>query len=273
MATGDVPDIQARLRTLLPPWFPSSGQAPVIDGVLTGIAWLLSYIYGLIQYARAQSRIATATGAWLDLIAWDYFGARLGRQPGELDPALSARIRQELIRRRVTRSAIQTALQGLTGYPVRIIEPARPTDVGFYKVRGSGIEPISFWNVDTPSCPLRWSGRGVRGQFFIECVLPLVSTLGNNALPAWGEYTINWMLRGTAGARASANSLLERGGLTTASGAATVYSLINAMRAAGVIAWVRFVPIPTEPYWDEPGATWDASGARYDTPGQGPIWP
>src|SRR5579862_5296427 len=105
MATGDVPDIVARLRSLLPPWFPPQGAAPIVDGVLTGIATLLSGIYGLIQYARAQSRIATASGAWLDLIAWDFFGSRFLRRTQETDASFIPRIRSELRRPRLTRAA------------------------------------------------------------------------------------------------------------------------------------------------------------------------
>lgn len=280
MATGDQADILSRLRLLLPPWFPPLGQAPVIDGALTGIAYLLAGSYGLIAFARAQIRIATSTGAWLDLTAWDYFGGRFTRRPGETDATFSARIREEIIRPRVTRSAIRAALIEITGFPVRIIEPSRLVDVGFYKVRGSGIAPLSFWNVDAPGNPLRWSGRGLRCLFFVECVLPLAKAFGNNAMPAWGLrggaggsiWSLNWMLRGTAGARAWGSSLIKRGDSTVQTGSDLVYSLINSLRAAGVTAWVKFVPPSTQPYWDQPGAKWD-SGATYDLPGQGPNWP
>ena len=269
--TGDVDDMTARLRLLLPPWFPNQGSAPVVDAVITGIATLLAGVYALITFVYAQSRISSAVGVFLDLAAWDYFADRLLRNAGELDDSFRARVKEELIRPRLTRAAIRTALEEITSNPVRIIEPARLSDVGVWKMRGSGT-PVSYWRVDSPGAPHRWSSRGQRTRFFVECTVPPVKTFGNNAMPAWGKYTLNWMLRGTAGARATGSSFIKRGGATAVSGKELVYSTINAMRALGVTAWVKFVPASTGPYWDQPGATWDG-GASYDQPGQGPVWP
>lgn len=264
MATGDIPDMQARLRALLPPWWPNIGSAPVLDAILAGVATILSASYGLIQYAAAQTRIRSATGGWIDLIAWDFFGGRFTRIAGETDASFNARLLQELVRPRVTRSAIQAAVADLTGHPVRIIEASNLTDVGFWKTRGSGPKPISFWKVDVPGAPLRWSPRGLANQFFIECTLPLTASFGGNPMPAWGQYTLNWMKRGTAGARATGSSLILRTNTIGQRGADAVYALVNAMRAAGVIAWVKFVPVPTKPYWDQPGASWDDGVSTWD---------
>jgi hypothetical protein len=263
LATGDIPDFQARLRANLPPWFPNVGSAPVIDAILTGIATLFANFYVLYVFAKAQTRILTSSGAFIDLIAWDYFGGRFTRLPGEGDVSFLKRVVAELIRARVTRAAIQSALVSITGYPVRIVEASVLTDVGFWKMRGSSPAPVSFWNVDTPGNPLRWSGRGLRCQFFVECVLPLTVSFGNNAMPAWGTYALNWMLRGTAGSRATGSSLISRGDNASTDGAQAVYDLINSMRAAGIICWVKFVPIPTATQWDQPGASWD-SGLFWD---------
>ena len=74
--TGDQQDMMARLRTVLPTrWFPDS--APVLDGLLSGLASGWSWAYQQLQYVKAQTRIATATDVWLDIIANDYFGNRL----------------------------------------------------------------------------------------------------------------------------------------------------------------------------------------------------
>jgi hypothetical protein len=264
MATGDVNDIVFRLRDNLPPWFPNQGSAPVVDGILTGIATLLSFVYGLIQYARAQSRIRTSSGGWIDLIAWDFLGSRFPRLPGESDTAFLGRLLPELVRRRVTRSAIQQALVQLTGFPVRIIEPGQLTDTGYLKMRGSGPAPISYFRVDTPSNPFRFSSRGLRCQFFIECVLPLTASFGNNPMPALNEYTSTLFLRGTTGARSGPSALISRGDSSSSSGSQAVYNLISAMRAAGITCWVKFVPVPTAVLWDQPGATWDQPGVRWD---------
>lgn len=264
MATGDVNDMQARLRGNLPPWFPNMGSAPVVDGILIGIATVLSLVYGLIAYARAQARIRSAFGGWLDLIAWDYFGARFTRLPGEIDAAFLARVLPELVRRRVTRAAIQQALVQLTGYPVRIIEPAQLTDVGFWKMRGSAPQPRTFYNVDTAANPARWSSRGRRCQFFVECTLPLTASFGTNPMPAWQEFTATLFLRGTAGARSGQSAWITRGRNSTARSSQAIYDLINAMRAAGITCWVKFVPPPTAVQWDQPGVQWDQPGVKWD---------
>lgn len=265
MATGDVADLEFRLRANAPPWFPNQGSAPVVDGVLTGIATLLSYVYQFIQYARAQSRIRTSSGGWIDLIAWDYFGARFTRLPGEGDAAFLARLIPELVRRRVTAAAIQQALVQLTGFPVRIVEPEQLTDVGFWKMRGSQPTPISFYRVDTAPNPARWSSRGLRYMFFVECVLPLTVSFGNNAMPTWGEYTGTFFLRGTSGSRSGPSAQILRNDFSSSNGAQAVYNLISAMRAAGITCWVQFVPVPTTVRWDQPGATWDQPGVRWDS--------
>jgi hypothetical protein len=266
--TGDAADMLARLRALLPPWFPSQGQAPVLDGVLTGIATTLSYIYSLYAYTILQTRIATATDAWLDIIAWTYFGGRFPRNPGETDLSFRGRILAELIRPRVTRAAIQAAVAELTGYPVRVIEPFATTDTGAWKLRGSGA-PISFYRADTIVRPALWSGRGLRCQFFIQCVLPPI--FGQLALPAYGlrgsgDGVVGafWQARGSSGATSSGVPFISRGDVSATRGAAAVYALINAMRAAGVTCWVQFVPVPTAVTWDEQGAIWDQSGAKWD---------
>ena len=80
--TGDQQDMLARLRAVLPTrWFPDS--APVLDGLLSGLASGWSWAYQQLQYVKAQTRIATATDVWLDIIAHDFFGNRLVRRTGQ----------------------------------------------------------------------------------------------------------------------------------------------------------------------------------------------
>ncbi|MGX7707968.1 hypothetical protein [Methylobacterium sp. Gmos1] len=132
MGTGDPDDMVARLRALLPPWFPDDD--PILDGLLGGIAALLAFTYDLIADLKRQTRIATATGGWLDLIAFDYFGIRFGRRPDEADDAFRPRILKELLRPRATREAIVEALVDLTGRTPLIAEPWNPGDCGAYDV-------------------------------------------------------------------------------------------------------------------------------------------
>ena len=137
--TGDQQDMLARLRTVLPTrWFPDS--APVLDGLLSGLASGWSWAYQQLQYVKAQTRIATATDIWLDIIA-----QRLLRQPAGTDGqdkatrAFRSRIQRELFRERGTRGAIVAVLQDLTGRAPLVFEPARSTDTGGYgSLAGAG---------------------------------------------------------------------------------------------------------------------------------------
>ena len=137
--TGDKSDILGRLRGVLPTgWF--ADATPVLDGLLGALAWSWSWFYGVLAYVRAQTRIATASDLWLDLIAYDFFGNRLSRGPVETDAALRIRIQRELNRERGTRAAIVSALRDLTGRAPVIFEPARASDTGGY---GSIAAPVT----------------------------------------------------------------------------------------------------------------------------------
>jgi len=89
-------------------------------------------LYALLAVVSAQTRIATATGSFLDQASADFFGIRLPRRALEQDPRFSARIRRELRRDRTTRAAVAVALADLTGRAPLIFEPARPADTGGY---------------------------------------------------------------------------------------------------------------------------------------------
>ncbi|WP_028534228.1 hypothetical protein [Paludibacterium yongneupense] len=129
MATGDQSDMLSRLRALLPPtWFADS--SPILTGMLAGMAEALAWAYSLYQFAKAQTRIATASGGWLDMVSLDFFGTGLPRTSNQTDASYRARIQSNLIRERGTRYAIQQVLFDLTGRAPLIIEPARPADVG-----------------------------------------------------------------------------------------------------------------------------------------------
>ena len=131
MATGDQSDISSRIQALLPNgWFRDS--TPVLNAVLAGVAWALAMVYGLISYARLQTRIATATDGFLDLISFDFFGIGLARQPNEGDPAFRARIQANMFLEKATRHGLIRTLQILTGRTPLVFEPARPADTGAY---------------------------------------------------------------------------------------------------------------------------------------------
>lgn len=136
--TGDAPDILARLKAVLPTrWF--ADESPVLDGMLAGLAWGWAWVYSLLSYAIEQTRITTATGVWLDIVAQDFFAARFYRRTGEPDILFRNRISQEILREKGTRGAVTSMVKDLTGREPRVFEAARATDTGSYgSITGAG---------------------------------------------------------------------------------------------------------------------------------------
>ncbi len=131
--TGNASDMLARLLSLLPlRWFPDS--TPILTTVLSGLAESWAWLNTMLGYAKLQTRIATATDTFLDLVAQDCFAATLPRRYGESDTAFRARIQRELLRERATRPAMVSVLTDLTGRAPVIFEPARPADTGAYGI-------------------------------------------------------------------------------------------------------------------------------------------
>lgn len=127
--TGDAQDMLARLRAVLPSRWLAETSATA-DALLAGLAEAWAWLHDMIATVRAQARIATASGAMLDMIAADFFGPRLVRRRVQGDAAFRAAIRQELLRERATRPALLAALRDLTGREATVFEPRRPADTG-----------------------------------------------------------------------------------------------------------------------------------------------
>ncbi len=148
--TGDPPDILSRLKGVLPTrWFPDT--TPVLDAVLSGFAVTWSSLYDLLAAVRQQSRVATATGSFLDMTSRDFFSTRLSRRPAEADTLFRARILQALRREHATRAALSTVLQDLTGRAPVVFEPSRPADTGAYATGSLGYGAAGAWgSLDLP---------------------------------------------------------------------------------------------------------------------------
>ncbi len=129
MPAGDQGDILRRLRRVLPTgWFPDI--APTLDAILSAPAQAFSWIHDLLTFAGQQTRLATASGAFLDLLALDFLGVRIERQDVETDDRFRVRIRLEILRAKGTRAALAQALRDATGYDPDVFEPANATDIG-----------------------------------------------------------------------------------------------------------------------------------------------
>ena len=175
---GDQSDFAARLRLTLPAgWF--GDVAPVLDGLLAGIASAWALLYSLLQTVRVQSRLSTVTDQFLDLACADFFGGRLARRVSESDTALRVRLSAAMRRERGTRAGVIAAATE-AGYSMTVFEPARPADTGAYSTPG-----VLAWNV---------SGGYGSLQMPLECLAVVVAVAPTDdvngaiseALPAGG---------------------------------------------------------------------------------------
>lgn len=141
---GDTQDFERRLNSVLPRgWF--ADTSPVASGLLSafGAAW--ATVYDLITEVMKLGRLGTISGRFLDLFAEDYFGSTLLRKQAEIDASFAQRVKQELLRPRCTRAALQQALQDITGRSAQIVEPARPADTGGYAIGGVSYGRAGAW--------------------------------------------------------------------------------------------------------------------------------
>lgn len=122
MAIGDKDDIFKRLKSYIPPWFNSS--TPILDAVLKGAATGWSFVYGLYDYAKKQTRIKTSTDEFLDLEAQDFLGNQLQRYPEENDDSYRNRLLANIFPYPPTREGMKQALINLTGRAPIIYEPS-----------------------------------------------------------------------------------------------------------------------------------------------------
>ena len=181
MATGDAADNARRMRDAMPPaWFPlpaaigAPTTTPVLDGVLAGLGAAWAFAYSLLSTVRAQMRLATSSGFFLDMAAVQYFGTALTRLAGEGDAAFAQRIKVSLLPLRATRQAVTQALTVLTGQAPLIIEPARPQDTG-------GMSSLA-----SPGAGGNY-GYGSPGLYYGSLLAPFqcfVTATGGSAVPA-----------------------------------------------------------------------------------------
>jgi hypothetical protein len=218
MAVGDQNDMVCRIKALLPNgWF--ADKTPILNGVLNGIGWALAFVYGLISYAALQTRIATATDGFLDLISFDFFGTTLPRKPQESDTAFRTRIQAELFLERVTRPGMIKALQLLTGRTPVIFEPARPADTGAYNTNTMGYGVAGAYG-----------SLQLRAQAFVIAYRP-----SGSGIPNIAGYGVSTGAYNTP-SQAEYTSLTQIVGSVTD---ADIYSCIDSVKAAGTTIWTR----------------------------------
>lgn len=150
MATGDAPDILSRLQRLIPNgWFPV-GAAPIKDAMLAGAANAFAFIFSLLAYVRLQTRIATATDGFLDLIAFDFFGNGFHRGTGQTDGSFRNQIISFLFKQRNTRIAVTKVIQQLLGTTPVILEPQWANQAGAYGIYTTAYGVTPYGSMSMP---------------------------------------------------------------------------------------------------------------------------
>lgn len=226
---GDQTSFIRRLAGLLPPsWFgtgatevnsiTSAPGAPVLNMVLSGVSYNLSWDYVLFAYVLKQSRLATATGVWLDRISYDFFGNNLPRRVGESDTAYRNRIFAELFRERDTRNGIIQALTDLTGNAPKIMELWNPGDCGGYDVAAS----LAYDKVGA------WGDLSLNNQFLVTAFRaspPGVASVGGFDNPQ-------------SGFDVGGSEYVDMAWITGIITDAEIYATVARTVAAGYTAWV-----------------------------------
>lgn len=227
--TGDADDIAARLKRALPRWFGYVADLqPVRDAFVAGIAAALAPLHALITFTRDQARVATATGGWLELAAFDFFGDDFPRLLNESDASYSRRIRQEVLRERQTRNAIDKAVFDLTGIHPEIWEGHYAPVCGGY---------------GTPALAYGVAGLygSLRAPFHVIVTMPEPTGFGIPNRGGWGTVLGGY---GVGNFSFVDESLITGTGAT----AADILRALDRVRAAGITVLVHF----TDPSGGDP---------------------
>lgn len=221
MAIGDQDDIAARLERVLAPWFGDDDDAKAaINALMRAPAWALAQLHSLVVYARKQTRLATATDGWLELVAYDFLGDELPRATDEPDAEYSLRIRREIVRDRVTRKALSQLIIDLTGSAPEMYRPTRAGDCG-----GWGMPGLAYGRVG------KWGSR--RAPYEVWLTVPYPQGYGIPDRGGWGT--------GVGGYGVGNFSYVDDADLKGSGPTATdILAAVAANKAAGVTAYVIF---------------------------------
>jgi hypothetical protein len=221
MATGDQADIVNRLQRLIPQGWFAQGATPLRDALLAGVANAFSFLYSALAYVRLQTRIATATDGYLDMIAADYFGGNLLRYDGQTDTSLRANILANIVRSRGTRDAVIAILKQLTGQTPLVFEPTNVHDAGAYNVGTAAYGVGAYGSLNTPydSFVTAFTGGGV-------------------GIPNVAGYGIS-----TGGYSQPSEAAYEDPGQNALT-YADIYNAINSVRPIGYTIYVKIIPGP-----------------------------
>ena len=226
---GSSANILSRVRSLIPRrWF--KWGAPIRDAILGGLSDSAAWNYVLIGYARAQTRLASAYGVWLDILAYDFLGRTLVRN-GTADNTFRAVIKATILQERVTRAGMINAVTTLTGKTPWVFEPWNTYDTGAYSGKNGKYGSMGYG-----------VGRGGYGNMKLPCqTFMKVTRSAGSGIPGVAGYGSDIAGYGQ-GAIEYAGPNTELSGVTDA----MIYQLINMTKPTGTTCWVAFQgPIAT----------------------------
>jgi hypothetical protein len=246
----DQSDFAGRLLRLLPGgWFPA--VAPRLLAVLRAPALMFSLIYGMVIFAKAQQRVASASGAFLDLAAQDYFGRTFPRLEYELDAPYAARIRYNLTAPRGTYGGMTSMLEQLTGNSPVIFQPNNVVQTGGWATEsnpaaGGGV--FAFYDEAGESGAGLWGSMALPCQIFITIEAPLT---GYYSFAELGGVSTQYAPAIGGGYGFASQSMPAAGGGLFAfidpdsvPGAITnsmIYQQIAEWMAVGYVAWTQII--------------------------------
>lgn len=227
MSTGDSTDIVSRVKALIPNrWF--RYVSLYRDAILGGLADQAAWCYGLIFYARSQSRLASAYGIWLDILAYDFLGRFLVRN-NAADDTFRVVIRATILQERVTRNGMINAVTALTGNAPTVFEPWNTQDTGAYSSPGNaGAIQCNLFGYNV--------GRGGYGNMQLnnQTFIKIVRGSGSG-VPGVGGYGSSLGGYGV-GAIEYVGPSSELWGITDA----MIYDIINKTKPTGTTCWIQF---------------------------------
>lgn len=227
--TGSSGDIHLRVLATLPRrWW--RWQAPVRTWIIGGIADSAAWCYSWIPYAALQSRIATATGMWLDLIAYDFLGRFLLRQ-GASDTIFRRQITSTVLQERVTRKGMTQILTNLLGISPTIIEPWNPGDCGAWSGKNQIVGHGGYGRVGA------WGSLELPNQVFIRISRAGLGPAGVPAITGYGGYAGGYV--GPNYPKFGAAQYIGSGTLELGVTDDVIENIITHTRPTGTIAWIN----------------------------------
>lgn len=143
----------------------------MLNALLQGVGSVFAWVWGLLTSTNEQTRLATMTGAFLDMFAADFFGTGMPRKQGESDDEYRRRIQEALFPSLSTRPDVENTIQYEVGQAGRVIEPRNATDC---KGLGSLATPSIGGGYGYGVPGLRYGSRVVPFQLFAQ--LPMGDT-------------------------------------------------------------------------------------------------